>query len=229
MPPQADDLVEFDVRDARHAMRRVRWDAECARLAQAVRDFHAAHPDSVGPRAADVGKPPVPMIEGAGLLRDGPCLRLPAHRPALSAEDEAMWRTFAPLLEGDGGKPPRVHELAAQLAMEPKAVTAFLQRAARTGRVLRVAPNRYFLPQAVEKLVELAVSLDEECAPRGFGAAAYRDRSGLGRNLTIEVLEFLDEAGYTRRAGDLRRARKLSMEEQRPRWGARTSNPERGV
>ena len=93
----------------------------------------------------------------------------------------------------------------------------------------RVAPNRFFLPDGVRRLVDLAVSLDEESGRRGFAAALYRDRSGLGRNLTIEVLEFLDSAGYTRRAGSLRRVRRVSLEEQRPRWGARTSNPERGV
>ncbi len=227
--PEAPDLVFFDVRGVRHAMRRDRWDAECARLQQAVREFHAAHPDAVGPRAADLGNPPPAMIEGAGLVRDGSCLRVPAHRPVLSARDEALWQKFAPLLEGEGGRPPRVHELAARLSMTPKAVTDFLQRAARAGRVHRVAENRFFLPGTVERLVDLAVTLDEESAHHGFGAATYRDRCGLGRNLTIEVLEFLDNAGYTRRAGDLRRARKLSLEEKRPRWGARTSNPERGV
>jgi len=229
MPPSADELVEFDVRGARHVMRRARRDAECARLAQAVRDFHAAQPEAVGPRPADVGRPPLAMIDAAGLVRDGPCLRMPSHRPVLSPDDEALWQRFAPLLEGEDGRPPRVHELAARLAIEPKAVADFLQRAARAGRVHRVAPNRFFLPGALERLVELAVSLDAESDHRGFAAAAYRDRSGLGRNLTIEVLEFLDAAGYTRRAGDLRRARRQTLEEQRPRWGARTSNPERGV
>jgi selenocysteine-specific elongation factor len=223
------DLAMFDLRGVRHAMRRGRWDAECVRLQQAAREFHRAHADAVGPRAVDLGNPPPAMIEGAGLVRDGVCLRLPSHRPVLSAQDDALWQKLAPLLEGEGGRPPRVHELAARLQMEPKAVTAFLQRAARAGRVHRVAENRFFLPGTVDRLVELAVALDEESAHRGFGAAAYRDRSGLGRNLTIEVLEFLDGAGYTRRAGDLRRARTLSLEEKRPRWGARTSNPERGV
>ncbi len=227
--PQAADLVPFEVRGVRHVMRRARWDAECARLMQAVREFHAAHPDAVGPRAADLGNPPPAMIEGAGLVRDGSCLRAPAHRPVLSARDEALWQQFAPLLEGEGGRPPRVHELAQRLSMTPKAVTDFLQRAARAGRVHRVAENRFFLPGMVERLVDLAVTLDEESEHHGFGAAAYRDRCGLGRYLTIEVLEFLDHAGYTRRAGDLRRARKLFLEEKRPRWGARTSNPERGV
>ena len=225
----APDLVAFEVHGVRHAMRRERWQSECERLQRAAREFHAAHPDAVGPRAADLGNPPSAMIEGAGLVREGACLRQPSHQPALSAQDEALWLKFAPLLEGEGGRPPRVHELAERLSMTPKAVTDFLQRAARAGRVHRVAENRFFLPGTVERLVDLAVTLDEESEHHGFGAAAYRDRCGLGRNLTIEVLEFLDHAGYTRRAGDLRRARKLSLEEKRPRWGARTSNPERGV
>jgi len=232
-PRASAELVAFDVRGVRHLMRRERWDAECERLERAVADWHAAQPDAIGPRPAEVGKPLAAMIdflsEAGRVVRDGPYLRLPAHRPSLSAQDEALWQRFAPLLAGDGAKPPRVHELAAALGMEPKAVTDFLQRAARAGRVHRVAPNRFFLPDSVRRLVDLAVSLDEESERRGFAAARYRDRSGLGRNLTIEVLEFLDSSGYTRRVGDLRRARRFASEEQRPRWGARTSNPERGV
>jgi selenocysteine-specific elongation factor len=232
-PREAPDLTAFTVRGVRHVMHRERWDALCGELERAVGEWHAAHPESIGPRPAEVGAPLAALVDdlvAAGRLRrDGPSLCLPGHRPATSAQDEALWEKVAPLLEGEDGKPPRVHELAAELALEPKAVTDFLQRAARAGRVHRVAPNRYFLPHAVQRLVELAVSLDEETAHRGFGAATFRDRCGLGRNLTIEVLEFLDSSGYTRRAGDLRRARKLSMEEKRPRWDARTSNPERGV
>ena len=43
-------------------------------------------------------------------------------------------------------------------------------------------------------------------APTGaFTAAAYKDRSGIGRNVTIELLEFFDKEGFTRREGDARR------------------------
>jgi selenocysteine-specific elongation factor len=232
-PREVPGTMPFEVRGVRHVMRADSWREQCAALERAVADWHAAHPESVGPRAGDVGAPPVAVIEAliaeGRLVREGASLRLPRHHPVLSSKDEALWLRFAPLLEGDGAKPPRVHELAAELAMEPKAVTDFLQRAARAGRVHRVAPNRFFLAHTVARLVDLAVSLDEETAHQGFGAATFRDRSGLGRNLSIEVLEFLDSSGYTQRAGDLRRARKLSLEEKRPRWGARTSNPERGV
>ena len=230
---EAPELVSFEVRGVRHVMRREKWDELCKQLERAVGEWHGAHPDAIGPRPSDVGAPLIAVInhlvEAGRLAREGPSLRLPEHRPVLSAEDEALWRKFASLLEGEGGKPPRVHELAAQLAMEPKAVADFLQRAARAGRVHRVALNRFFLPRALDQLVDLAVALDEESEHHGFGAATFRDRCGLGRNLAIEVLEYLDDAGYTRRAGSLRRARRVSMEEKRPRWGARTSNPARGV
>jgi selenocysteine-specific elongation factor len=38
-----------------------------------------------------------------------------------------------------------------------------------------------------------------------FDAAQFRNRSGIGRNLTIEVLEHLDRIGLTRYAGGRRR------------------------
>jgi len=37
-----------------------------------------------------------------------------------------------------------------------------------------------------------------------FGVKEFRDRSGLGRNMSIDVLEFMDSKGYTRRNGDTR-------------------------
>ena len=227
---KARPLVAF----ARHAMLASTWKMQCDSLERTVADWHAAQPASVGPRPRDL-KGTLPaviarLVEERRLAREGPWLHLPGHRPVLSAQDEALWQRAAPLLEeAPEGKPPRVHELATLLGMEPKAVADFLQRAARAGRVYRVAPNRFLLPKKVNGLVELAIALDEESAGQGFPAALYRDRSGLGRNLTIQVLEFLDEAGYTKRAGELRRARKPITEEQRPRWGARTSNPERGA
>ena len=33
-------------------------------------------------------------------------------------------------------------------------------------------------------------------------AAAFRDRAGIGRNLSIEVLEYFDRIKFTRRVGD---------------------------
>ena len=94
-----------------------------------------------------------------------------------------------------------MREVAEALALEPDATEALLARIERFGRVLRVAPNRFFLPETVAALAREAASLAE---PDGFTAADYNRRTGIGRNVAIEVLEFLDALGLTRRTGELR-------------------------
>jgi selenocysteine-specific elongation factor len=69
------------------------------------------------------------------------------------------------------------------------------------GLVVAVAGNRFFPPAAVRRLAGLAEQLAAEGA---LTAAVYKDRSGIGRNVTIELLEFFDRQGFTRRAGDAR-------------------------
>ena len=62
---------------------------------------------------------------------------------------------------------------------------------------MQVAPNRFYLPQTVLELAAHAHWLAGEAGEDGFEAGAYRDRTGIGRNLTVQVLEFLDRTGMT--------------------------------
>jgi len=101
-------------------------------------------------------------------------------------------------------RPLRVRELAAELSLQPEPLTRFLKRVERFGRVAQVAPNRFFLPETVERLAGIARELAEASPEGRFTAAGFKDRSGIGRNLTIEVLEYLDRIGVTRRDGDAR-------------------------
>lgn len=190
-----------------------RWrDALLAALAQ----WHRQQPDSVGPGEAALGAalatrlaPPLlraliqSLLDEQRLVRDGVCLRLPAHRAELNAQDAAVLARIAPLLAAGGLRPPIVGELAAALAMERAALLDILQRCARLGHLVAVAPNRFYPPAAVAALEQLALAL-ADAEPAGFDAATFRDRSGIGRNLSIEVLEFLDRNGCTRRVGDRR-------------------------
>ncbi|MDQ2801131.1 MAG: SelB C-terminal domain-containing protein, partial [Pseudomonadota bacterium] len=64
--------------------------------------------------------------------------------------------------------------------------------------------NRVFLPRTIEALADIAAELAAACEERAFTAAEFNRQSGIGRNLTIQVLEYLDGAGVTRRLGELR-------------------------
>ncbi|HQD81439.1 MAG TPA: selenocysteine-specific translation elongation factor [Quisquiliibacterium sp.] len=193
------------------------WQALEARLVAAVRTHHADHPDSVGPTetalAAALGqhrpgaalRTAVRALAAQGaLVRDGLSLRLPEHRARLADADRVLLERITGILTGTGLRPPIVGELARSLDTDPPTLLAFLRRASALGHLVQVAPNRFYLPSGVEALAAVARALAAEAPDGSFDAAAYRDRSGIGRNLTIEVLEFLDRAGHTRFARNRR-------------------------
>ena len=72
------------------------------------------------------------------------------------------------------------------------------------GRVAKVADNRYFLPESLERLAKIACDLAAPSPDGSFTAAVFKDRSGVGRNLTIAILEYLDKMGATRRVRNAR-------------------------
>lgn len=184
------------------------------RLLDGLAAFHAAQPDLPGPGRATLlatagrDMPAIAeamlgeLLDDGGIVAQGMVLRLPGHAPALAPADAAAWPRVAMLLSAGALRPPRVREVAEALALEPGAAEALLVRYERFGRVLRVAPNRFFLPESVVALAREAAALAE--AEGGFTAADYNRRTGIGRNVAIEVLEFLDRIGVTQRTGELR-------------------------
>jgi selenocysteine-specific elongation factor len=202
---------------ARVAVTPARLAALCDRIVGALAGWHEAQPDALGPSrpalfASLRAEAPEPALDAAlseladagRVVCQGPMWRLPEHQPRLSKADEGLWKRISPLLAAEDLRPPRVRELAAALQLEPAAVDRFLARAERMGRVARVADNRFFLPETLARLAEIARQLAAESADGTFTAAIFKDRSGVGRNLTIRILEYLDKMGVTRRTGDAR-------------------------
>ena len=179
-------------------------------------NWHAAHQDQMGPGKAALlrATAAVPPIVAEAVLevsraqgkvvRDGFAWRLPDHHPVLAPLDEAAWPRIKAVLASADLRPPRIRELAAEMGTMPEEMDSLLQRLERFGRLVGVAHNRYFLPETVSALAQLAQNLAEQSEEAGFTAAEFNKRSGIGRNLTIIVLEYLDSIGVTRRAGDLR-------------------------
>lgn len=173
--------------------------------------WHAAHPEQLGP-----GEGELKLAAGLQLpselsscllsrwLREGRLQRqvwawyLPGHRQQLLEQDQVLLARVSELLLAGGLRPPIIGELSQALEMELEKLQAFLQRMQRAGELIAVAPNRYYLPSQVDGLLAVAQRLAAGSASGSFTAAEYRDASGIGRNLTIQVLHYLDRAGITR-------------------------------
>ena len=75
-------------------------------------------------------------------------------------------------------------------------------RASRLGLVVRLTQSRFIRPGALQRLGQIAEEVAGAGKNRHITAAAFRDRSAIGRNMTIEVLEYFDRVKFTRRVGD---------------------------
>ena len=182
------------------------------RVCAALGRYHCEHGDELGPaRAVLLSAAGTEAVIAEAMLSEllaegvvvaqGLVLRLADHAPQLAVADLAAWPRVMALLEAGGLRSVRVREVAEALGVEPGAAEALLVRFERFGRVVRVAANRFFLPATVAALAQAAVVLGEA---DGFSAADFNRHTGIGRNVAIEVLEFLDGIGVTRRTGELR-------------------------
>ena len=147
----------------------------------------------------------VQLIEVGEVKRSGTILHLPGHKAKLAAGEQTVWQKILPLLESGGLRPPVVRQIASELDLATDETERVLKRTAALGFSVQVAKNRFLLPAAVRRLANIAEELAGDSEDGLFLAAQYRDRSGIGRNLTIELLEYFDRAGFTRRTGAARR------------------------
>jgi selenocysteine-specific elongation factor len=142
---------------------------------------------------------------------DGPFLRLPGHSLKLGARDEVLWKKISAELVKDRFKPPRVRDFANAYSVPEGDMRRLLQRLAKVGRVVEVAPDQYFLRPVVAEMIGIARSLGPD-----FSAAQFRDRLDNGRKVAILILEFFDRHGITIRRGDVRRTVPQKLEQFGP-------------
>lgn len=132
--------------------------------------------------------------------------RLPSFSPSLAAEDDRIWHNAKALLEAAGSQAPTVHELAKAMDLPPDLLTGVLNRASSLAFAVHISRNRYLLPETFALFRKTASTLGNDY-PDGFAATDFRNRAGIGRNLAIDVLEYMDRQGITQRQGNSRTTR----------------------
>jgi selenocysteine-specific elongation factor len=119
----------------------------------------------------------------------------------------STWEAVLPHLQLELLKPPVLHELASAVSLEPKQLEKILNQVVKTGSLVRPVKNRFFLPEAMPQLMAaMSKAADDK---QQFTVQQYRDQTGIGRNLSIEILEYFDRQGVTRRVGDVRQIMNL--------------------
>jgi selenocysteine-specific elongation factor len=176
------------------------------KVLDAVTAFHARVPDDVGPERWHLKRIVYPdadealwtglvttLVENDLLRASGNRLHLPTHSVELSSEEQAAGAQLLALLEAGRFDPPWVRDLAKSEGMEEDDVRRLLRKLGRAGMATQIVPDLFYHPRALRDLAHIiATSHDSE-------TASFRDATGLGRKRAVQVLEYFDRSGYTRR------------------------------
>jgi selenocysteine-specific elongation factor len=193
------------------------WAALTAKLLDVLAREHERAPDMAGVErerlrrmtAAQLARPAFDALVGE-LLADGRLaqtrawLHLPDHQTSLAATDRERFAQLKPLLDAAPFNPPRVRDVAKATGLAEDAVRQLFKRIARAGELYPVAHDHFYTAAAVAELAAIVRRLNE--AQGVARAAPLRDilfgDGGGHRKLAIQILEFFDRVGYTRRVRD---------------------------
>jgi selenocysteine-specific elongation factor len=213
-----DDVRLIDTRQGPLLFSGVRWEALKAPLLEHLARFHQLEPDQMGPdrdrlrrfagsvleRSTFISLLDELLASGA-MTASGPWLHLPDHQVRLSEDDETLWQQLQPLFEQAGFDPPWVRDLAKATGHDEAAVRLLLRKMARLGLLHQIVLDLFYTETLVRRLAAMLVQLASDNPV--IQVAAFRDAVGLGRKRSIQILEYFDRLGLTRRFGDRRHIR----------------------
>lgn len=206
------------VHSERWAFSGAHWKSLQEKLRADLAGFHERFPDELGPDAARARRMFLPRLPAAAfaaltaelladgtLQRSGSWLHLPTHCIDLTPDEEILYQRIRPWLKDASFDPPWVRDLARLAARDEVSMRRLLQKLARQGKLYQVVRDLFYLPEAVARLATLVQELENGAGETR--AAEFRDRTGLSRKRAIQVLEFFDRVGYTRRVREAHRLR----------------------
>ncbi|MDY7548534.1 SelB C-terminal domain-containing protein [Glaciimonas sp. CA11.2] len=221
------DTRSISIRDGDAVLiSRAAWDALAARTIEGLRTFHASTPDDIGPQIGRLRRIVEPDMDeslwralvaslcATGMLvQQGPWLHLPEHTVELRADELALAIQLLASLEAAGFSPPWVRDLAREHGAGEAEVRDLLCKLAKRAEVSQIVKDLFYHPSKIDDLARivavLANDIDEAGCVASTGAkarlvsaAAFRDATGIGRKRAIQLLEFFDRVGYTRRLKD---------------------------
>ena len=189
-----------------------------AHLIKRVAEFNSAHPEERGLQARILRSQVAPQLSGNTFVHflrklthekrvawDGESVRLPEHKMIIRAADTPLWQRARSVLAKEPFKVPTTQDLGKALSINERLLEDMLRRKRLEGEIYMVTPKRFFLRASIARLAAVAAQVATTEPRAGFSAAQYRDAIQTGRTLAIEILEFFDRTGLTRRIGDRRK------------------------
>jgi selenocysteine-specific elongation factor len=142
------------------------------------------------------------LLERGLLRRANGCISIKGFKSRRSAQERQQWQLIERALSQYSQQIPTLANLQNDLQLDSKSLDAVLHRAVVEGRLFKLGSKRFVL---FEQLSRFALGVNQVAVdlPR-FSVADIKNHLQLGRNSSVELLEYFDHIGFTRRHGQSR-------------------------
>jgi selenocysteine-specific elongation factor len=205
----------IDAAGERFAFLESQWLTLCERALGTLRTFHEQQPDEPGIDRARLRRMTMPkvidavwravideLVQKHAVRRSGHWLHLPEHRVILGDSEQELAQKLFPAIAAGRFDPPWVRDLAVTVRAPDDEVREVLRKCVAQGEVYQIVRDLFYHRDCVRELRRVLKDLEDQHGV--VHAAHYRDAIGVGRKRTIQILEFFDRVGYTRRTRDAR-------------------------
>ncbi len=181
---------------------------EC--LEQFIHDDPKANNLGAGIKAQDIKSVPQALRQSAldallksgAIVQQGALYRLPELEPTLPAELLSLWEQVEPLL--DHMQAPSCGDLAKMLNLNLQHLEKQLMALSKAGKLTFLGNHRFYLPRRLGEIASVVEEMTQQDPTGQMTVKSFRDKTGIGRNVAIDVLEYFDSKGFTRRQGNER-------------------------
>jgi len=181
---------------------------------------HQRHPDDPGverarlrrmvaPRAPDVLWDALleHLLKKGQLNLNGAWYHLPDHSVSLTPEEDKYAEQIMKFAWEGRYNPPWIRDIARELEADEQELRSIGRKLVRQGRLFQVVRDLFYHR---DHIIDLALLLKELATDSGVRVATYRDHIHIGRKRTIQILEFFERIGFSRRVDDIHYLRKDS-------------------
>lgn len=141
-------------------------------------------------------------IRAGQIVHHEQLIRALGHRPTLSPQVQREWQQLETAIKARGLNLPLRSELQKDTGFDPKRLEALTRPAIKTGDLFEIGEKRLALPSTLKELAKLVKEFTDVSGE--ISVIEAKQVFGLGRGLTIEILEFFDQIGFTKRKGNSR-------------------------
>lgn len=181
------------------------------KLIQSLENFNEVHSDQIGVGKARLKRMALPTMDETlvfklinDLIAEGVIkqtrgwLHMPQHGLVFDAKQQGIWQQVEGLFSHPEAR--WVRDIAVETGHDEDTIRRILKKAAQMGMIVAIVRDRYYSSEQIRQFAQIIL---RHCAEHEvIFAADFRNELGIGRKLAIQILEFFDKSGFTRRKED---------------------------